>query len=119
MTKDIKVALQNEIKKAEINFLNKAKKEKLLDGTTICVVVIYKDKLLHANVGDSEIVISKNNNAVLLSELHNPFKNQKEVTRVVNSGGKISNNKRVSFFLFDFFFYIYFENIFIALSSCH
>ena len=93
-TQDLKTALSNAVKKTETNFLIKAKKEQLLDGTTACVVIINKDTLVYSNVGDSEIVISKNKQAILLSENHNPKKNPKEVERINLIGGKL-NQMRV------------------------
>eukprot|EP01091_Cochliopodium_minus_P019386 TRINITY_DN8132_c0_g1_i1.p1 TRINITY_DN8132_c0_g1~~TRINITY_DN8132_c0_g1_i1.p1 ORF type:complete len:322 (+),score=80.13 TRINITY_DN8132_c0_g1_i1:63-1028(+) len=90
-TKDLELALTNAIQRTEVSFLLKAKKEQLLDGTTACVVVINKDTLVYANVGDSEIIICKNNKAVVLSEIHNPKKNQKEIERIGAIGGKLNS----------------------------
>ena len=96
--KQIEEALKAAISRTEEEFLQKAKREQLLDGTTVCVVVINRDKMIIANVGDSEIVLCKGGNAVLLSEIHNPKKNDREAQRVERVGGKLHKGrvKRIS-----------------------
>ena len=74
----------------ESRFLEIAKGEDLLDGTTACVVLLGEELLLHANIGDSEAVLSHATEGVVaLSEVHNAARNEQEAARVLESGGKL------------------------------
>lgn len=79
--------------KVEEDFMKKALDEGLSDGTTAVVAVIKDRKLTVANLGDSEMVISKNGKAQLLTECHNPKKNPKEKERVEALGGRIIHER--------------------------
>jgi len=52
-------------------------------------MVDLKDRLLVANIGDSEAVLCRRGEADVLSTIHNPSKSAKEKERIVASGGKI------------------------------
>lgn len=99
---DTKAALEQAIARCEEEFLDMARRQDLLDGTTACIVVIMEDGLmLHANVGDSEAVLCRMKEAgsqdgdvgvveaLPLSEVHNPAKNDAEVARIRMEGGKL------------------------------
>ena len=65
-----------------------------MTGTTAAVALIQQpNTLVVANVGDSEIVLSKKRKAILLSECHNPKKNEKESKRVKEEGGVIYHQR--------------------------
>jgi serine/threonine protein phosphatase PrpC len=54
------------------------------------VVAIIKDNILYvANLGDSEMVLCTEGKSEILTECHNPKKNEKELQRVEAMGGRI------------------------------
>jgi hypothetical protein len=61
-------ALRAALLRTEEEFLQRAKQEQWLDGTTACVL-LHKDGLIvHGNVGDSEAVLCRRNPAPAMSE---------------------------------------------------
>ena len=50
-------------------------------GSTMCLVKIYKDRVLCINCGDSRVMVYKNNESVFLSKEHNSF-NLNELKRL-------------------------------------
>ena len=77
------------IAQIEEEFLQLSDKNNWGDGTTVVIAVIRDNRLIVANVGDSECVISSKGKAYALTEIHNPSKNDDEITRVKKAGGKI------------------------------
>jgi len=86
-------ALQKAFERIETDFLDKALKEDLKDGTTAIVAIINENKLIVGNVGDSELIICNDGNAVSLVPVHNPKRNKKEAERIEESGGRIYNDR--------------------------
>mmetsp|Transcript_10432 Transcript_10432/g.12870 ORF Transcript_10432/g.12870 Transcript_10432/m.12870 type:complete len:339 (-) Transcript_10432:22-1038(-) len=86
---DTKAALASAIAQIEEEFLQLSDKNNWGDGTTVVIAVIRDNRLIVANVGDSECVISSKGKAYALTEIHNPSKNDDEITRVKKAGGKI------------------------------
>jgi len=92
---DLPGALEAAFKRIEEDFLKKAIKEELKDGTTAIVALLEENdnKLVIGNVGDSELIISNNGKAVSLTPVHNPKRNPDEVKRVEGEGGKLYNDR--------------------------
>jgi len=89
MTKALDVAFR----RIEDDFLRKAKAEDLKDGTTAIVAVFNEDKLVVGNVGDSELILSKEGKAHSLCPVHNPKRNPEEVKRIEAAGGRMYNDR--------------------------
>jgi len=84
----------NAFASVEEEFLKKARDTMIGAGTTAAVALLKQPNVLViANVGDSEIVLCKNGKAVLLSECHNPKKNDNETKRVESEGGIIYHQR--------------------------
>ncbi|KAH7731793.1 Protein phosphatase 2C containing protein [Aphelenchoides avenae] len=64
-------------------------------GTTACVALLYKDRVVVANVGDSRAVLSRGGTAVDLSVDHKP-EDALEKARVEAAGGHVSEDGRVN-----------------------
>lgn len=80
--------------KTEEDFLALAVKDQWSDGTTAVIAIVdNKNKLLVANIGDSEAVLCKKGEPVLLTHPHNVAKSKSEAERVIKCGGKIWNNR--------------------------
>jgi len=90
---NVEEALRQAFTRVETDFLAKALKEDLKDGTTAIVAVINEDKMVVGNVGDSELILGRNGNALSLCDVHNPKRNHKEVERIEQEGGKIYNDR--------------------------
>lgn len=106
------------------------------DGTTLVIAVIRNNHLVIANVGDSECIIASNGKAFALTEIHNPSKNNAEILRVQNAGGRIIQDRvghpalninyfnlglsraMFVFYFFTFIFSFNFSNIFIVVMIC-
>lgn len=87
------LALREAIAQAETKFMEKCRAEKIESGSTAALAIILKDKLVTANVGDSEIVLSRDGQPVLLTTKHQLGSNEKEVERVKNCGGRIYHSR--------------------------
>jgi len=86
-------ALVEAISRAEAEFMEKCRNEKIESGSTVALAVIVDGALITANVGDSEIVLSRGGEAVLLTTKHQLGSNEKEVERVKNCGGRIYHSR--------------------------
>ncbi|KAL3109632.1 hypothetical protein niasHT_018830 [Heterodera trifolii] len=64
-------------------------------GSTACVVLLFKDKLVVANIGDSRCVLCRAGKAVELSADHKP-EDLKEKERIEAAGGSVSEDGRVN-----------------------
>jgi len=69
-------------------FLEYAEREDKKAGTTVATVILAKDRFTVSNLGDTEVVVSRDGVASVLSTLHTP-KNQSERDRIENAGGTI------------------------------
>jgi integrin-linked kinase-associated serine/threonine phosphatase 2C len=87
------VALREAISKAEEEFMEKCRVEKLESGSTVAVAMILQDKLVVANVGDSEIVLSRGGKAELLTTKHHLSANESEGARIRAVGGRIFHSR--------------------------
>lgn len=90
---DPECALRDAIMEAEAAFLARAKEEKLDDGSTLAVVLITGNEMVTANVGDSEIVLCRNDQPLVLSTAHNMMKNVAEEQRVKEAGGVVFRSR--------------------------
>eukprot|EP01103_Thecamoeba_quadrilineata_P005364 TRINITY_DN1517_c0_g1_i2.p1 TRINITY_DN1517_c0_g1~~TRINITY_DN1517_c0_g1_i2.p1 ORF type:complete len:165 (+),score=29.03 TRINITY_DN1517_c0_g1_i2:256-750(+) len=86
---DPKDALRRAILQIEEEFVSIASRENLQDGTTAVIAMILGQKLIVANVGDSEAIICRGKTGIPLTTIHNPSKNTKEAERVSGTGGII------------------------------
>lgn len=85
-------ALRQALIHLERDFLEKARREEIFDGTTVSILVCYDNKLLAANIGDSEIHLFKNEEVIPLCQIHNIGKNPSEKERVMKEGGAVGQN---------------------------
>jgi len=69
---DIPKAMSEAFSETDIQFLTRAKKTKIKDGSTGIVICIYGNKLYVANTGDSRGVMCRGGETVVLSEDHKP-----------------------------------------------
>jgi len=90
---DLEASLSLSFKRIEVDFLEKALKEELKDGTTAVVAIIKDNQLIAGNIGDSEVVLCRNGLAVPLCAIHNPKKNYSEAERIVQQGGKVYHGR--------------------------
>lgn len=72
----------------DADFLDYAKEENIMNGSTACFGFLENEKLTIANVGDSRAVLSKCRVAVALSDDHKPNRFD-EAERIFKAGGKI------------------------------
>jgi len=94
LIKDPIKALEATFSSMEELYLKEAVRKQTEAGTTAVVAVIYGTRLIVGNVGDSEAVLSRNSNAVVLTEIHT-LRNSKEVKRVKQAGGSIYGGTRL------------------------
>jgi len=85
---DIPKAMSEAFSETDIQFLTRAKKTKIKDGSTGIVICIYGNKLYVANTGDSRGVMCRGGETVVLSEDHKPNL-PIEKKRVEKYGGKV------------------------------
>eukprot|EP00163_Fabomonas_tropica_P026076 TRINITY_DN4654_c0_g1_i1.p1 TRINITY_DN4654_c0_g1~~TRINITY_DN4654_c0_g1_i1.p1 ORF type:complete len:343 (+),score=70.38 TRINITY_DN4654_c0_g1_i1:1446-2474(+) len=90
---DPQEAMRQGIAKVEEKFLDLAVESELADGTTATVALIHGNELIVANVGDSEAVLCRSDQAIAMSAVHNVKENPDEEKRVVNEGGLIYRNR--------------------------
>jgi len=65
-------------------------------GSTMCLVKIYKDRVLCINCGDSRVIVYKNNNPVFLSKEHNSFNlNERKRLEACYPGVKIDKTTNI------------------------
>jgi serine/threonine protein phosphatase PrpC len=88
-----RITLGAAIATIEKDFLAYADREKLQDGTTAVIAVVIGDALYAANVGDSEMFVSREGTPLALTCIHNPMKNDDEVARVRDTGGRLHNRR--------------------------
>jgi serine/threonine protein phosphatase PrpC len=93
LREDPELAMREAIQRAETEFMEKCRQEKIESGSTAALALILDGKLVTANVGDSEIVLSRKGEAVLLTTKHQLGSNEKEVERVKNCGGRIYHSR--------------------------
>lgn len=66
--------------------------EKIPSGTTANICIIFDNKLICANVGDSRSILCRNNIAVPLSFDHKPY-NEEEYNRIVKTNGFVKKKR--------------------------
>ena len=87
-------AINEAVMRAENEFLQKCRTENLESGSTVALALILRGEMLVvANVGDSEIVMSRGGRAELLTTKHHLSCNPSEVQRVKAVGGRIHHNR--------------------------
>lgn len=64
-------------------------------GTTACVVLVTRKKIIVANVGDSRAVLCRNGKALELSFDHKP-EDEVEIARIRKAGGRVTDDGRVN-----------------------
>jgi len=65
-------------------------------GATMCLVKIYKNRVLCINCGDSRVIVYKNNNPVFLSKEHNSFNlNERKRLEACYPGVKIDKTTNI------------------------
>jgi len=86
-------ALAASFEETERLFLEQAVEEDMMDGTTAAVAVLSQGQLVVGNVGDSELVLCRVDQAVPLCQVHNMNKNTLEIERVKAEGGVVYKNR--------------------------
>lgn len=88
-------SLVNVIHNLEEEWLKEATatKNQKHDGSTVLLAVLYGKTLHVANLGDSEGLISRKGEPLVLTYVHNPSKNPSEVERITSEGGRIYKNR--------------------------
>jgi integrin-linked kinase-associated serine/threonine phosphatase 2C len=87
------MAIKEGIARAEREFLDKCRAEKIESGSTVALSLIINGTLYSGNVGDSEIVLNRGGVAKLLSTKHHLGSNPSEVERVKSVGGRIYHSR--------------------------
>jgi len=88
------VAVEQSVQRAETEFMDRCRREHLESGSTAALAFILRGEILvTANVGDSEIVLSRSGRAELLTTKHHLSCNPSEVERVKKVGGRIVHNR--------------------------
>lgn len=64
-------------------------------GSTACLALIYKDRYVVANIGDSRAVLCRDGKAVDLSTDHKP-EDEEEKKRIETAGGQVGEDGRVN-----------------------
>lgn len=90
---DTTTAIKDAIARAEKDFMEKCRVEKIESGSTVACAVIIGQQLTTANVGDSEIVLCRNGAPLLLTTKHHLGCNEAEVKRVQACGGRIFHSR--------------------------
>jgi len=95
-TRKFQQVLKDSLLQVEDEILKKAEDDdSLTDGTTACIAVLKSHTMIVGNIGDTEMVLSRENRPVVLTEVHNPGKNNKERERVLKDGGILTDHKRL------------------------
>jgi serine/threonine protein phosphatase PrpC len=82
-------AIIEAVEESETNFLTQSTQNQMDDGSTLVCALIKGTKLIVANVGDSEAVLSRNGIATVLTTLHTPLRNADESKRIISIGGRV------------------------------
>lgn len=91
---DPEAAVKLAIAEAETGFMEKCRLEKIESGSTVAVAFVIDERLVTANVGDSEIVLCRAGGvAELLTTKHHLSCNASEVERVRAAGGRIFHSR--------------------------
>jgi len=90
---DPQKALRESVLRCEAEFMEKCRVERIESGSTAAMAMIVNGKLYAANVGDSEIILSRGGQPKVLSTKHHLAANEKEVERVKAVGGRIWHNR--------------------------
>jgi len=85
---DVAEAVGSAFLKADKTFVELAEKQEMRDGTTAVAAYVRGGQLLVANVGDSRAVLSRNGEAVALTEDHRPSI-ESEQLRIESRGGTV------------------------------
>jgi len=85
---DILTTFKRAYRKTDTNFHEVAHRECITSGTTVVSLLVREDAFYLANVGDTEAVLSRNGQAVVLSVPHAPGK-EDEKQRIVAAGGTV------------------------------
>eukprot|EP01094_Clydonella_sp_ATCC50884_P017117 TRINITY_DN2921_c0_g1_i2.p1 TRINITY_DN2921_c0_g1~~TRINITY_DN2921_c0_g1_i2.p1 ORF type:complete len:369 (+),score=91.80 TRINITY_DN2921_c0_g1_i2:101-1207(+) len=87
-------AIADMVEELEEAWLAQAKEEpQKHDGSTLLLGVLHGSTLYTANAGDSEGLVARNKEPVVLTYLHNPSKNPDEVARIEAEGGRTWRNR--------------------------
>ena len=86
------LALQNAFAATQASFVKYAVSNSVYSGSTACVALIFRDKCVVANVGDSRVVLSRKGRVVEISKDHKPVL-KSEMERIHRAGGKIVNQR--------------------------
>lgn len=90
---DPELAFKEGINRAEEVFMEKCRVEKIESGSTVAAALLIEDRLVTANVGDSEIVLCRKGKPLLLTTKHHLSCNEAEVERVKAAGGRIFHSR--------------------------
>lgn len=86
------LALQNAFAATQASFVKYAVSNSVYSGSTACVALIFRDKCVVANVGDSRVILSRKGRVVEISKDHKPVL-KSEMERIHRAGGKVVNQR--------------------------
>jgi integrin-linked kinase-associated serine/threonine phosphatase 2C len=89
---DTELAVKESVARVENDFMERCRAERIESGSTCALALIVNGQLVTGNVGDSEIVLSRAGEVVLLSTKHQ-LSNPSEVERVKECGGRIYHSR--------------------------
>jgi len=86
-------ALHDAFLEVENQCLQKALQDHWTDGTTATIALLKGNVLVVGNVGDSEAILCRDRQAIALTTIHNPQKNEDEKKRIVDEGGRLYHDR--------------------------
>ncbi|KAG5468708.1 hypothetical protein CUR178_01543 [Leishmania enriettii] len=90
---DPEKAIVEGVIEADRAFLARSEAETNESGSVCAVALIIDDKLVVGNVGDAEVVLSRNAKPIVLTVRHNISSNPSEEERIRSVGGKVCHNR--------------------------
>ncbi|KAG5493989.1 hypothetical protein JKF63_01822 [Porcisia hertigi] len=86
-------AIVDGIVEADRAFLTRSESETNESGSVCAVALIIDDKLVVGNVGDAEVVLSRDGKPIVLTVRHNISSNPSEEERIRSVGGKVCHHR--------------------------
>lgn len=90
---DPELALKESIERVDAEFLTMSAEQDIEAGCVLAVAVLVNNELVVANVGDTEIILSRGGEPLVLTVKHNPQKSPEEAERIKAAGGRLMHNR--------------------------
>uniref|UniRef100_A0A7S4P0N3 PPM-type phosphatase domain-containing protein n=1 Tax=Paramoeba aestuarina TaxID=180227 RepID=A0A7S4P0N3_9EUKA len=85
--------LSKAVQKAEEEFMIVARETEIQDGSTVVCALVGDGHVYMANVGDSEAILARNREHLVLTTVHTPGRNKNEADRVEQAGGRLMRGR--------------------------